>query len=89
MSIPASPTRERLDALLGELRGYRKQIGVPAAPAGERGDLRERVDALAGAAHRLWPQNDDEHRSPEFDEILRLKAEIFNLAIECRRLLPH
>lgn len=89
MTSIASSTRQRLDALLDELRDYRKQIGTPATSAGDRDELRGRVDALADAAHQLWPANDGEHRSPEFEEILRTKSEITNLVIECRRLLPH
>ncbi|HGO6074938.1 TPA: hypothetical protein ACK3Q6_007659 [Burkholderia cepacia] len=89
MTSTASSTRERLDALLGELSEYRKQIGTPATSAGDRGELRAHVDALADAAHQLWPADDTEHRSPEFEEILRIKGDIANLVIECRRLLPH
>lgn len=89
MTSIASSTRQRLDALLAELRDYRKQIATPATSARDRDELRARVDALTDAAHQLWPANDDEHRSPEFEEIVRIKGEITNLVIECRRLLPH
>ncbi|MEM5389806.1 hypothetical protein VSR68_40700 [Paraburkholderia phymatum] len=88
MALPTSSTIESLSRILRDLLACQEEIraAYPDGGAVNSAAALGRVNDLADEAHALWlraPWPDEQ----EFDEIVRLKADIQNLTVECRRAL--
>ncbi|MGF6971689.1 hypothetical protein QFZ94_000116 [Paraburkholderia sp. JPY465] len=88
MTNDSSPIRQRLTRLHKDLLACQGAISLARASGitVETTRFLAEVNSLADQAHALWPEG-EEHRSPDFEDILHIKAEIHNLAAECRRVL--
>ncbi|QQC67869.1 hypothetical protein [Paraburkholderia ginsengisoli] len=88
MANDRSPTQESLNDILLDLRSCQDEITIARAKRVtiDSAPMLARIDSLANRGHALWPQG-EEHRGPAFEDILRVKADIQNLAVECRRAL--
>jgi hypothetical protein len=88
MTNDSSPIRQRLNRLHQDLLACQETINLARASGTtvETVQFLAEVNILADQAHALWPEG-EEHRSPDFEDILHIKAEIHNLAVECRRVL--
>ncbi|CAE6826629.1 hypothetical protein [Paraburkholderia haematera] len=86
MANDRSPIHESLNRILQDLRACQDEITAARAKGVtvDSAPMLARIDSLANQGHALWPQG-EEHRDPDFEDILHVKADIQNLALECRR----